>query len=305
MGAPSVYDVLGLGCAAVDDLLYVAEYPLADAKAQVLDRRRQCGGLTATALAAAARLGARCAYAGVLGDDPLSQFVVEALTAAGVDTSPVERRPGARPIHSTIVVDRRGARTIFFDLDGVVGVEGPNCPAELVRQARVLFVDQLGMGGMLQAAKVAAEAGIPIVGDFESDAAEPFAELFALLDHPIVSAGFARHLTGCADPAAAVDRLWSPRRVAVVVTCGEQGCWYRGADDSQPKHRPAFPVRAIDTTGCGDVFHGAYAAALAEGLPLAARVRLASAAAALKAARPSGPASLPTRDEVERATAGG
>ena len=63
------YDVLGLGSVAVDDLLYVPHYPPADAKLQVRRRERQCGGLTATALVAAARLGARCAYAGVLGED--------------------------------------------------------------------------------------------------------------------------------------------------------------------------------------------------------------------------------------------
>src|SRR5262249_48809637 len=98
------FDIVGLGCAAVDDLLYVPAYPPADAKAQIQRRERQGGGLTATALVAAARLGARCAYAGVLGDDDLSQFVRANFEGEGVDVTWVRLRPGARPIHSIIIV---------------------------------------------------------------------------------------------------------------------------------------------------------------------------------------------------------
>src|SRR6516165_9872135 len=98
-------DILGLGCVAVDDLLYVASYPPADAKVPVRHRERQCGGLTATALVAAARLGARCAFAGVLGDDDDSRFVTAALERNGIDTTHVIRRSEARPIRSTIIVD--------------------------------------------------------------------------------------------------------------------------------------------------------------------------------------------------------
>src|SRR5436305_4421490 len=120
MAAQPQYDVLGLGCVAVDDLLYVPAYPPADAKVQVRRRERQCGGLTATALVAAARLGSRCAFAGVLGvDDDDTHFVVETFRREGVDTTHLVRRPGARPIHSTIIVDEgRHTRTILFDLAG-------------------------------------------------------------------------------------------------------------------------------------------------------------------------------------------
>src|ERR1044071_3929876 len=78
-------DVLGLGCAAVDDIFYVEQYPPPDAKIHVLKRERHCGGLTATALVAAARLGARCAFAGTLGYDEGSEFVLETFRREGVD----------------------------------------------------------------------------------------------------------------------------------------------------------------------------------------------------------------------------
>ncbi len=84
-GRPSAtqYDVLGLGAVAVDDLLYVDAYPAPESKVRLRHRLRQCGGLTGTALVAAARLGARCAYAGLLGHDELSAYVIEGLRRGG------------------------------------------------------------------------------------------------------------------------------------------------------------------------------------------------------------------------------
>src|SRR5690348_15723099 len=131
-------DVLGLGAVAVDDLIFVDAYPPADAKARVLRRERHCGGLTATALVAAARLGARCAYAGVLGNDELSEFALNCLNKEGIDTSHVQRARAARPVHSNVVVvERRGTRNIFFDLENVAGA-GLHTPASLVASSRVL-----------------------------------------------------------------------------------------------------------------------------------------------------------------------
>src|ERR1043165_5428249 len=112
------FDVLGLGCAAVDDILYVKQYPPADAKIHVLRRERHCGGLTATALVAAARLGAKCAFAGTLGYDEGSEFVLQTFRREGVNVEHVVRRKDAAPVLSVIVVDEnRGTRNIFALID--------------------------------------------------------------------------------------------------------------------------------------------------------------------------------------------
>src|SRR5262245_3177371 len=122
------WDVLGIGCVAVDDLLYLDDFPLHDTKVRVRMRQRQCGGLTATALVAAARLGASCAFAGVLGDDENSRFVLDTLRGEGIDIGPVVYRAGARPIHSTILVESgQQTRTILYDLAGSVGAD-PDAP---------------------------------------------------------------------------------------------------------------------------------------------------------------------------------
>jgi len=75
----------------------------------------------------------------------------------------------------------------------------------------------------------------------------------------------------------------------VAVTCGAKGCYYVTSENpAAPRHQPAFKVQAVDTTGCGDVFHGAYAAALARGMSAPDRIRFAAAAAALKATQSGG-----------------
>jgi len=177
-------DILGLGAVSVDDLVYVESYPPADAKARVLEAERQCGGLTATALVAAARLGSRCAYAGVLGTDELSNFAASCMAAEGIDLGSLKRQPGAGPVHSFIVVDStRGTRNIFADDRAAVGAK-PDWPdPAVISAARVLFVDHLGVEGMLGAALVAKEQGVPIVGDLERDSGPRFQELFNFVDH--------------------------------------------------------------------------------------------------------------------------
>jgi sugar/nucleoside kinase (ribokinase family) len=295
------WDILGLGCVAVDDLLYVPSYPAADAKVRVRRRERQCGGLTATALVAAARLGARCAFAGVLGTDEDSQFVVDCFRREGIDVRNLLRRPDARPIHSTIIVDEtRLTRNIFFDLTGSVGAAADFPPPEVILAARILYVDHYGIEGMTRAARIARAAAIPVVADLERNEWPGLDDLLALVDHLIVSRDFATRLTGTSDPDAALSRLWTAQRQVVAITYGPDGCWYlEAADPNRPRHQPAFAVRAVDPTGCGDVFHGAYAAALARGLDVTGRLRFATAAAALKATQAGGQAGIPTRAATE------
>jgi sugar/nucleoside kinase (ribokinase family) len=300
------WDVLGLGCVAVDDLLYVAQYPAADSKERVRRRERSCGGLTATALVAGARFGASCAFAGVLGDNDDSRFVLDCFRREGIDVAPLVHRPEARPIHSTIIVDEtQHTRTILFDLAGSTGASPDAPPAELIQSTRVLLIDHYGIEGMTRATRIAREAGVAVVADFERDEWPGFHQLLALVDHVIVSRKFAQHLTRTTTPFDAVDRLWSQERQLVAVTCGAEGCWYREASNpTAVVHQPAFAVEVVDTTGCGDVFHGVYAAALAQGKLAQERIRLASASAALKAARGGGHAGIPSRSEIEEFLAG-
>jgi sulfofructose kinase len=295
-------DILGLGAVAVDDLFYLDEYPRPDTKVRVVRRERHGGGLTGTALVAAARMGRCCAYAGALGGDELSRFILDGLAGERVDTASVVVRADARPFHSTILVDLKGlTRTILSDATGVIGAD-PSGPAEeVIRSARVLFVDHVGLAGMVRASRIARAAGIPVVADFERRLEPPFDELLVLADHPVVPIEFAREIAGAADGVSAVRALWHESRAAVVVTDGTNGSWYTSREQpGRVFHQPAFRVQTVDTNGCGDVFHGCYAAGLCEGMPMRERVRFAAAVAAVKAAQRGGQKGIPSRADAER-----
>ena len=153
---------------------------------------------------------------------------------------------------------------------------------------------------MIRAARVARKFGIPVVADLEKNSDGQFSTLLGLVDHLIISQSFAKELTGEKNAARAAQSLWTSDRKVVAVTCGEKGCWYVvGAGKSKPRHQPAFKVKVVDTTGCGDVFHGAYAAALARGNITEECLRFASVAAALKATRPGAQNGIPRRATVE------
>lgn len=291
-----MFDLLGVGVLAIDTLLSVDAYPPEDSKTPVRARLERLGGLTGAALTAAARFGARCAYAGMLGNTPPANRVRALLQAEGIDLTHVVSQADAGPVESFIIVSARNqTRTIFHDSNRPGGTH-PTLPGiDVLRQTRVLYGDHHSPDGMIHAASLARAAGIPVVADLERITAPHFAELVALVDHLILSYQFAAQLTGEHEPAAMLDALWRSDRALVAVTRGAQGCWWRTAD-IPAQHQPAFAVPVVDTTGCGDVFHGVYAALLAEGAPPAERVRVASGAAAAKAAQWE----IPTRAQVER-----
>ncbi|MGA2499235.1 MAG: PfkB family carbohydrate kinase, partial [Tepidisphaeraceae bacterium] len=249
------WDILGVGCTAVDDLLYVINYPPADAKIAVQRRERQCGGLAATALVAAARQEAQCAYAGALGHDELSAFVLKAMLDEGIDVSPAGHHSSAGPFHSTIIVDQTvHTRNIFFTGPEIVGPL-PTAPSEdTVRAARVLLVDHYGGEATVRAQRLARQANIPIVADLERNDRPAFAEILRYSDHLIISERFAASLTGREAPDDAAAALLGPDRRVVVVTCGAGGCWAIEQGESKPRHYAAFAVQTVDTTGCGDTF---------------------------------------------------
>ncbi len=294
------YDVLAIGAVAVDDLLYVDEFPQPDGKTQVQAKARAGGGLAGTALVAAARLGVRAAYCGVLDTDELSEYTLAELAREGVDCAPVQRRAGARPYHSVIIVSRTSPQRCILFSNADVGVPtAADLPDALIAASRVLFVDHTVASAAIRAAVVARRLGLPIVGDLEQT---EFAEREAFLDsvdHLIVNQEIAAKLTGQADAAGSAAALLRPTSAAVVVTDGAAGSWYV-TPGAAPRHVPALKVEVVDTTGCGDVFHGAYAACLAWGGDVAEAARVATVAAGLKARRSGGRAGIPPRAEVEQ-----
>lgn len=292
------WDILGIGISAVDDLLYVDQFPQPDIKMPIRAAQRQGGGLTATALAAAARQGAKTAYCSLVSDNELSQFAIQSLEEEGVDCSPCIQSPEGRPAHSYIIVDQSaGTRTILF-IPGIVDPGPDPMTADLVSRCRVLFIDYLAPRAGFAAAKIAHQYGIPVVADIEPLPFPDIQEFIENVDHLIIGSTLANQLTGKTDPEEMVRALANPEKACCVVTAGTEGCWYsqRGSDVA---HFPAFRVQVVDSTGCGDVFHGAYAAALARGEDIPHAIAIASASAAIKATQPGGRSGIPSLQTVE------
>lgn len=294
------YDVLGIGIVTVDDLIYLDHYPVPDSKMPVRARQRQGGGLTGTALVAAVRLGARTAFFGALGEDELSIFTLHEFEREGVDCSGVLRRTDASPLHSTIIIDQsNGQRVILFSTD-INNIPRPEeITAELVSRGRVLVTDYVaGLTGV-KAARLARAQGIPVVTDIERPPAAGVDELLVLTDHLIIGRDLACRLSGESEPEQAVKALANTPRQVTVVTAGALGCWYC-LGDGAVNHTPAMKVKVVDTTGCGDVFHGAYAASLARGESIPRAIQIATVTAGLKASYPGGRNGIPRADAVDR-----
>ena len=294
------FDLLGLGGVAVDDFLYIDQYPAPDEKVAVKKGLRQCGGLTATALVTAIRLGLRCAYAGRLGSDDMSDYVRRTLEAEGISLEHACLDPNVRPYLATIVVDTtHNTRNVFFQRPEHHGAADHHPSETLIRKARVLYVDHMGIAGQIRAAGIARRHGIDVTGDPER-VVPRHAELLRLINHIVLPKRIAFEITGEATIERALPKLWHEDAGAVVITAGQQGAYFQASPSEPIQHQPAFTVKAVDTTGCGDVFHGAYAAALALSLPLAERIRWAAAAAAIKATEPGGQSGIPDRRHLER-----
>jgi ribokinase len=294
----AAFDILGLGSVSIDEVLRVESWPAPDTKLRVQSRERRLGGLTGLALAAAAKLGARCAYAGRLGTDEDSHAVNAALNDAGIDTVQAVVDSAYGVVRSTVITaTREGTRNVFSHPASTTGAHETLPADEIIRKSRVLMIDHHGIDGSIRAAHVAGSAGIPIVADFERDDHPRFPELLELVDHLILSWGFAKRVTGAESTAEAIASLWNSKRETVILTTGVTGCWVRERHSSKVERHPAIHIEATDTTGCGDVFHGAYAAALAQTLDLPGRLMVASAAAAFKASRHA----LGTWEEIDNA----
>lgn len=285
--------VLGFGALAIDDIIYV-DRPFSAGKGRVTNRAKDHGGNVATALVAVAKLGGCAGFIGWLGSQPLAEASAQELQRHGVDISLAPRRPDAGPIRSVITVGPDGERFIAYD-DDVPHGTSDQIADEVLVQAKVLLVDGYATHAELAVAR-ARQRGVAVVADIEWTIGAATERLIGLCDHLVLPLGFAQAFTGEDEPRAILEKLWSGDRSAVVLTDGARGAYVRQAGDSVSWHVPAYRVKAVDTTGAGDCFHGAYALALTEGKQPLACVVFATAAAAISVTGQGGRMALPTRD---------
>ena len=289
--------IVCVGNGVLDQVYEVEALPRAGVKTPALGFRESGGGPAATAALAIARLGGRACWWGRVGDDTAGAYLQATLARHGVDLSGLSVVPGGRTIRATVMVDRSGERSILVDRHGLPS-DASHLPTHELGGASVLLADSRWPEGSEVALRRARQAGVPTVIDADGGNADSLERLVALADHVVFSD------EGLADFVGAGKVEWRLHQAAqclagvVAVTRGADGSlWWI---DGKVTAVPAFPVSVRDTTGCGDVFHGAYALGLAEAMPPLVAARFASAAAAAKAERGMGWDGMPDRELVDR-----
>ncbi len=291
------FDVVGVGYTAYDYLGIVPHLPEPDTKLEVRELLEQGGGPVSTALVTVARLGKKPALIAKIGGDTRGRLMLDDLHREGVDTSGVVVSPGHNSQFAFIMVEpEKGHRTILWGRAGLPNLTEEEVDLGLVRSGRLLHMDNHEIPGAIAAARAARESGIPVLVDAGSPD-DRIEELLSLVDYAVTSQSFPEKLTGIRDPLKALEaiRAYGPRIAAM--TMGPDGA-VALADDGLV-HSPGFQVDVVDTTGAGDVFHGAFAFGIVEGMDIPAVLRFSNAVAAMKCRSLGGRTGIPTRPEVE------
>jgi sugar/nucleoside kinase (ribokinase family) len=295
-----VFDVVGIGASSVD---YVYRLPAAPefrglhSKIRLTGHAVSCGGQVATAMATCAAFGLRAAFAGAVGTDDNGRRVTSALAERGVDVSLAIRRPGRNQFAAILIEESSGERVVLWDRADSLRLTDEDLPVAALQAARVVLVDDVDPRASVAAARLARAAGVRVVTDLDH-VTELTEAIVRTASHPVMSEHLPRALTGEDDleQALRVLRRWNPG--LLTVTVGPRGA--AALDGDEFVHVEGFPVHAVDTTGSGDVFRGAFIAGLLGGMPTAPLLRFANAAAAVSCTRAGALDGVPTRAEAEQ-----
>lgn len=294
-----MYDVFGIGAITIDLIGKAACWPGTGEKVQLETFDIYDGGLTGTALVTVARLGGNAAIGAKLGYSTWSQRSVEAFEQAGVDVTNIIRIDGCEPVISMIISNRSDyERNIFFSRKGVSYPMPEELPDHRWYQhTRVLLIDHGTGEAGVKAASLASEHGVEVVIDAERMESH-LEEMFEYCNHIVVSQKFARMYSGIEDVEKAIYYIRKFPEQNIIITMGPMGLI--GLIREEEFSIPGLSVKVVDTTGCGDVFHGAYALAIARGKSIQEAAGYANAAAALSATCLGGRAGIPTEDQLAR-----
>lgn len=283
--------VLVAGIAVLDFVYQVENLPDAAEKYRAQDMEIVGGGCGANAAVAIQRLGGEAELIARMADDQVGGLVGAELAGEGVCLSRLEISEGGRSSASAIYVDRNGERQIMnFRGRGLA----PRPETIITADVQAVLVDTRWVEAADEVFRFGKMNGLPCVLDGEAPVEPHLAEAAT---HAVFSEQGIRALTGEASSEAALIRAAGDLPGWVAVTCGAKGViWF---EDGAVRREPGFAVEVVDTLGAGDVWHGAFALGLAEGMNEEAAVRFASAAAALKCTAFGGRKATPTRDEVE------
>jgi sulfofructose kinase len=294
--------VVGLGLATLDVLIRLKDMPTWKERNLASGFRFDGGGLVGTAMVAAARLGAGVGFIGTAGSDASAELKLRSFVESGVDLSRLVRRDGPEDQVVLVYVHEETGERVFAMVRS--GPRQPIRPEELDK-AYFTSADYLHIDGLLhheatlQAVQWMQEAGKTVVMDgsrTNGPVHEGHRQLIPYVDVLITGEGFARGLTG-------IDDIWKAGQAVLELgprifceTVGERGSYTVTRDEQF--HTPAFQVDVVDTTGAGDVFHGAYIVAMMHGWTPRQCAQFSTAVSAIKCTKLGGRAGIPTFEQT-------
>ena len=264
----------------------------------MLEWHEHGGGPVATALVALSRLGVRCRFCGVTGDDTAGMKIRDSLKQEGIDVMKLIKRGHSRSQLAFIVVEKQTAkRTIFWTRPSGIPLRKRDLGPAFLKGVRFLLLDGLMKDVSIHAAKRAKANNIPVMLD--AGRARPgMLDIARQSDYVVASEDFAKDLGWNLNKKALRKEKEKLGVRALTVTTGRRGSITVFCNSAF--NTPAFKIQSVDTTGAGDVFHGGYIYGLLQGWKIRNTVLFASAVAAMKCMKIGGRVGIPHLREVMR-----
>lgn len=291
------FDLVGVGLNATDTLLLVPNFPAYGGKVRIAQEVISPGGQVASALAAASALGLRTKYIGTVGNDARGGIQMDSLRSTGIDLSDVEIRHGCANQSAYIVIDQStGERTVFWSRPDCLTLNPDRITAANIACAKMLHIDGHDTPAVEKAARVAREHGIPVSCDV--DTIYPgFERVLPLVDYLVSSSEFPSRWTGEPDPLRALEKIHAEYGMQVAaMTLGGDGAV--ALTENERLYCPGFSISCVDTTGAGDVFHGAFCYSVIKGMPLRDGLEFSCAMAALNCTKLGARGGIATADQA-------
>lgn len=274
------FDVVGVGLNATDTLLIVPHFPAYGGKVPFHEEILSPGGQVASAMVTCARLGLRTKYIGSVGDDERGRIQMESLLGSGINLDHVQRRTNCANQSAYIIIDQStGERTVFWSRPECLAISPAEISPDQIACAKLLHIDGHDTHAVEHSARIARENGIPVTVDVDT-IYHGFDRVLPYVDYLIASSEFPIRWTNQDDPFRALESIQKEYGMRVAaMTLGAHGSL--ALCDGGFVYSPAYVVNCVDTTGAGDVFHGAFCFAVLQHMSMAEALDFSNAMAAL------------------------
>ena len=289
--------ILGIGGVTIDKIYKIPRMPHWDETEYISDSTVQQGGIVATAMVTASRLGGTVEFIGAVGDDLEGDLVLNTFKKEKIMFNNIKVIEGFRTPTSIIMVNSENGKRSIFNDRGVLNCENLNIGSIDLSDVSFLHIDGFWTDTILPLLGKAKKKGVIITMDPSSSVTiEKGEQIIPFIDHFIPSMRYGENYSGQKDPYAIGSYFLEYGCKSVIITAGEDGSYY--VSKNERIHIPAFSVDVVDTTGAGDVFHGAFITGLAHRYSIENSIIFASAVAAHKCTTMGGQKEIPTFSET-------